>query len=176
LENFCNGSTFEALNNHPQRRWIFKLYSIPKNTTQIGNGAFYNCTGLIEISNANPTPQIVDYYTFDLVNKSTCKLTLPTGSKTLYQNALYWQDFTTLSETTFELYAPVNYPDKITFIKVKNQIIINGTKWGDDINVYDLNGYNILHSKTAENSTILKLPVNGIYIIKISNFVTKVII
>lgn len=65
-----------------------------KNTASIGDEAFYSCTGLTKISVPRSTPPVIYMNTFFSVNKATCTLEIPTGSKAAYQAANYWSLFT----------------------------------------------------------------------------------
>jgi len=56
-------------------------FRIPRDIQKIGYAAFYNCNALTEVGIENPTPPIIEYYTFDQVNKTTCKLLVPEGAK-----------------------------------------------------------------------------------------------
>jgi len=80
---------------------------LPQSITDIANGAFYSCSNLTELSIANPNPPIVDYYTFDQINKSTCKLIVPVGSSTAYSTTNYWKDFSLLNEQIFRVHYPL---------------------------------------------------------------------
>ncbi len=70
---------------------------IPNSVTSIGESAFEDCTNLVAIYNHGITP--AEVYSalfgtaFDGVDKSTCKLYVPSASISLYQNAPVWRDF-----------------------------------------------------------------------------------
>ena len=67
---------------------------IPNSVTSIGNEAFAWCSGLTSVTNFANTPQEIDSYVFDNVDKSTCVLYVPAGSISDYQSADGWKDFT----------------------------------------------------------------------------------
>jgi len=69
--------------------------TIPNSVTSIGDYAFYQCTGLTTITSLNTTPPTIDYYTFPSYNAT---LKVPTGSKSAYQSAQYWKNFTNIVE------------------------------------------------------------------------------
>jgi len=71
---------------------------IPKSVTTIGEGVFDDCTGLKEIHNNNPVPQIINSNIFSGVDKTTCKLYVPKGSYNAYKNAPVWRDFENIIE------------------------------------------------------------------------------
>jgi len=75
--------------------------TIPSSITSIGSDAFYGCDGLISISvNSRPINLISSTYVFKYVNKSTCILNVPYGTKTLYSSASQWGDFQNIVENT----------------------------------------------------------------------------
>jgi len=78
-----------------------KTLSIPTSVTNLGSMAFENCSGLLSICSYRPTPIIFDFSfigPFEGVNTTNCTLYVPAGSKSLYQNALFWKDFKNIIE------------------------------------------------------------------------------
>lgn len=71
---------------------------LSKNTISIGDEAFNNCTGLTKISVPRTTPPTIYANTFNGVNKGTCTLEIPTGSRAAYHAANYWSLFTLVVE------------------------------------------------------------------------------
>jgi len=92
--------------------------TIPNSVTEIGFAAFQSCSGLKEvrignsvtnigelnfddcknlsmITSLNPTPTTITSNTF---SNYTATLNVPEGSKTAYQNAEYWKNFTNIVE------------------------------------------------------------------------------
>ncbi len=67
--------------------------TIGNSVFNIGHGAFMDCSGLTEITNLRETPQEIDRYVFGGVNKVTCTLLVPAGSKEAYSDADGWDDF-----------------------------------------------------------------------------------
>ena len=79
--------------------------SIPATVTSIGDRAFMNCSGLTSIRSYATTPisfikgvKVTSWSVFDNVNKSSCTLFVPSGSKNAYQNANQWKDFRNITE------------------------------------------------------------------------------
>jgi len=66
--------------------------TIPASVTTMG-GSFYNCKSLQKIIAFSSLPVVIDQYTFYNVNKTTCELHVPRGSKAAYKAADYWKEF-----------------------------------------------------------------------------------
>ena len=149
---------------------------IPRSTVNIGIGAFYSCTNLLELSIANPNPPVLDYYTLDLVNKTSCNLKVPIGAKTSYQNAPYWNEFSIISEADFELTVPAVLNSPYVIYNSNNEIKISGTNSDNVIEVFDIQGHLIEQKNANFGITTIYMPTKGIYIVKINNYSLKVII
>lgn len=139
---------------------------IPRNTSYIANGAFYSCTNLSEISMANPQPPAVDYYTFDLVNKTTCKLIVPTGSATTYTAANYWKEFTQVSEQQFSNILFNRNVNPLTYSKSENKITIIGLELGELYRIYNLSGQVVNDGICNDKYLDIVLKNKGIYLLK----------
>ena len=74
--------------------------TIPNSVTTIGGGAFDECSSLQSIyaHPAKPVDLTASANVFNAVNKTTCKLHVPSGSGSLYAAANQWMDFTSISE------------------------------------------------------------------------------
>jgi len=147
--------------------------SIPKAITSIGSGTFYNCSNLQRIIVANPTPVVIDSYTFGLVSKTTCQLLVPVGASTAYKAATYWQDFTTITESNTSV--PVHKADLVKVFSNRQNIIVEGALTGERIDIYTANGKK-LYSGIADGN-IVSVPVlkNQCYLVKISGKTVKVV-
>lgn len=69
--------------------------TIPNSVTSIDGGTFYGCSGLHTVTSLNQTPPIISYSIFD---DYSATLQVPTGCKTAYQNAEYWNKFKNIVE------------------------------------------------------------------------------
>ena len=146
---------------------------IPRSTSNIANGAFYSCSNLMEISIVNPEPPMVDYYTFDLVNKTTCKLIVPTGAKSIYQTRPYWSEFTNISESEFSDKLEVQKIDQHVNVQ-NNGIMVEELKPGELIEIFSIDGRKLVSEKATYQKKFWRLPSNSIYLVKISNNVYKI--
>lgn len=88
------------------REWAFEnctgltTITIPSGVTMIKGYAFYKCSGLTSIY-ANPTTPVdlsASDSVFKHINVVECKLYVPVGSKSIYQNAVQWKDFQNIIE------------------------------------------------------------------------------
>ena len=96
--------------------WALKSIIIPNSVTTIGNYAFYGCNGLTSITTEISEPASIERYTFFNVNKSTCTLYVPKGSKTAYENAEYWNEFENIVEIDDDPDTDISEYDNIVYI------------------------------------------------------------
>ena len=105
---------------------------------------------------------------FSDINKSTCTLYVPKGSKALYQAANQWQDFTNIIEMTTAvptlLDTKVNlYPNPMT-----ESFQINGVEGTSTVSVSDLNGKILFKKQVIGNENVsVGTLTKGMYIAKI---------
>ncbi len=73
---------------------------LPVQLSSIGNYAFQSCTNLtsITVKASNPVNLSNRQGVFNNINKTTCILKVPFGSKAAYQAASQWKDFLTIEE------------------------------------------------------------------------------
>lgn len=78
------------------------LMTIPASITAIGTSAFYNCSGLSTLYALPITPIVLSSTSnvFYNVNKTSCTLYVPVGSKANYQSATLWKDFQNIVEVS----------------------------------------------------------------------------
>ncbi len=149
---------------------------LSESVSKIGNGAFYNCTALQKFEYNRLTPPVIGYYTLDQINKSTCLLIVPNGASSSYSGANYWGEFTQITESDFidTSLKPNNKEYKI--YSVNNEIIIEGLDSNDNVDVYTIQGILLKKTVATMNSFTLKVPVNGIYIVRIGEYIYKIAI
>lgn len=87
-----------------------KSIIIHDSISHIGELAFKNCTKLESITCEKEIPIDLTYSSnvFEGVNKNTCTLYVPQGSKDLYAAASQWKDFTTIIEMPPPFAMPLN--------------------------------------------------------------------
>ncbi|MBN2767117.1 MAG: leucine-rich repeat domain-containing protein [Paludibacteraceae bacterium] len=170
-------STVESIGNYAFEYCSgLTAFEIPQNTLNIGAGAFYSCSNLQELSIANTLPPIVDYYTFDLINKSVCELLVPSGTAANYRIAPYWGEFSTIQEKVFINGLKANINNRITIARGNNNIIIKGLIASDIIEIYNIQGNLVLKSKANEETMIFNLKGASVYLIRVDGHVSKVVL
>lgn len=85
---FCNANCLTSL-------------TIPYTIYSIGYSAFCNCNNLAQIISQNPTPPVLNSYSFLSVSKDI-PVYIPIGSISAYQNATGWNEFTNFVEVVID--------------------------------------------------------------------------
>lgn len=106
--------------------WI----TIPSNMTSLGDSVFAGCTNLKEIYVRNSIPPAVGSGGFYQVDKSTCKLYVPIGSKDAYAAAEGWKEFLNIEESSKEPILTFSYGDlRITTNEDGTTAAVSGAHW-----------------------------------------------
>lgn len=169
-------STVTALGN-----WSFygcnslTSINIPSSVITYGSGVFKICYGLNSIHINATTPVDLSsnselfYNIFYGVNKSTCTLYVPTGSKAVYQSANQWQDFMNIVEMTTAVIQINGDIIKLYPNPVNDYFCVTGIAGMALVTVYDINGKIVLTKQTSENENIDAGKLSkGLYIVKLS--------
>ena len=72
--------------------------TLPASITYIDGSAFAGCTSLTDIYVKRATPPTANYGTFADAIYATCKVHVPAGAASAYQEASYWEDFANIVE------------------------------------------------------------------------------
>jgi len=151
--------------------------NIPSSVTAIGGSSFDGCTSLnaIYINNASPVDFIASSSVgvFYDVNKTTCILHVPVGSKVMYEVADQWKDFTIVED----LPASVNNKTA-TQLKVSTQngqAILTGLPIGQTVTIYNLQGTAIYNQLANAESVAVSLPAHGVYVVRVCGESVKVL-
>lgn len=85
-------------------------YTIPASVASIGSGAFYGCSALTSITAKSTVPINLSASSnvFSNVDKTTCTLNVPYGTKSRYASANQWKDFTTITEESQGILLDIN--------------------------------------------------------------------
>ena len=144
---------------------------IPNSVTEIRADAFSDCRRLVEIYSRNSTPPILDSYCFYGVDKTTCLLYVPIGSKSAYQSS-QWGDFMNIIEKEPSSINTIN-KDNIVVQYISNGIALE-TKEQTPVSVYNLSGQ-IIHQSVINGNVEICLD-KGVYILRVNNESEKIIV
>ena len=78
--------------------------TIPNSVTSIGISAFFGCSGLTSVFSEIKNPFEIEEYVFSSNIYSKATLTVPSGTKTKYQQTNYWNKFQTITEKEGQSY------------------------------------------------------------------------
>jgi len=145
---------------------------IPDRVTLIKDHAFSYCADLRVIVVRSSTPPSLGNNVFIGVNKSTCKLYVPAGSKEAYAAADQWKDFQNISESVTSV--PQKEEASLMICKVEGGIIITGAEPGATITVYTITGTQLLTLTATGNEQRITLPGGALYIVKVGSQMMKV--
>jgi hypothetical protein len=149
--------------------------SISKSINTIGANAFLGCNMLKTIYVYAPTPvnltSSIDVFLY--VDKRSCILYVPTGSKNSYKYANQWSDFQNIIEITTAL--PSISQSKINATTGNGILTLSNTEIGDKVEIYNVSGLKIKECYIENIQTIIALKT-GIYILRIGDYSSKVII
>lgn len=149
--------------------------TIGSRVSSIGNYAL-SCAGLKKITCKSATPPTTSSYTFDKLDRTTCKLYVPKGSVSTYKAAAGWSGFSSIVEEALTSTGiSENVAGKTAVYSDRDAIIVNGANSGETISVYTTVGALMQTAKVTANETrIENLPSNQIYLVKIAGTTFKV--
>ena len=102
------------------------------------------------------------------INKTSCILYVPTGSKALYQAANQWKDFVNIVEFTTATPMVTNESISIYPNPVTESFSIYGIEGTAKLTVYDLNGRLLMDKNVVNNEAInITSLAKGLYFLKI---------
>jgi len=141
--------------------------NIPEKITSIGSYVFSYCGSLNSIYNYSKSPVDLknSLYVFNYVDKTSCKLYVPKGSKTMYQISDQWKEFSSIIEmnTASELTEDIRiniYPNP-----ANKFIYFEGLPEDNQLTICDLTG-KVFYSQRISNNVRIETYnwPNGIYI------------
>ena len=99
--------------------------SLPSSVATFGTYAFLNCTGLNSIyaSSISPVELNASNDVFGSVNKNSCILYVPSGTKSLYASAKQWRDF----KNIVEISVPIAKAGSNQTINENSQFTLDGS-------------------------------------------------
>ena len=148
-----------------------------ENVNTIGKAAFYNCKNLKTVEIEAKRPPQIDYYTFDLIDKSACNLIVSQGCTSVYLNAMYWNKFANISESNFLDTKSNTYGAKVLKIyKFQNNCVVEGLTNGDIVSAFTVKGELLTVITANQSKVLLNFKNRGIYLIRINRLTYKVAI
>ena len=149
-----------------------KTVTIPASVSSIGIEAFWACSALtsIYVNRSIPLDLTSSDNVFYGVNKTSCTLYIPVGSKTAYQAANQWKDFVNIEEFTTTVPRVDDERINIHPNPVVDNFKIDGLEGTIDMILMDINGKELLHKEILkdENVSVSEFPA-GMYFVKLSN-------
>jgi len=149
---------------------------IPSTVTNLGYGVFKQCFGLTSVYSGASTPidvSFANYFYYNIfsgVNKETCTLYVPTGSKTLYQQADQWKDFVNIVEISTGISLLSVEEVCLWPNPANNYFSVKGIDGLATLTIFDVNGKQLLEKRVSrdENVSVSSLP-RGLYLIRIAS-------
>ncbi len=138
--------------------------TIPSSVNSIGDYAFSHCSGLKEIYTKNPIPLMLGNSALYYVDKTTCILYVPKGSKINYQSANQWKNFTNIIEEDNSSIESFNL-NGVALYSIPNGIRIE-TIQPIAVSIFNISGHKLYQSAIDSNTDIDLL--KGIYILQIN--------
>lgn len=142
---------------------------IPASIKVIESLCFSRCENLSEVINFSLQPQKIDTAVFAYVNRSLCRLIVPTSLIETYKSAPVWQEFkieggasiNELSNNVLELVLSPNPVKDILYITPQEEIT------DMEVVIYDMLGRVLLQSKQQYEIPLQTL-AKGLYLIRIT--------
>lgn len=147
---------------------------IPQSVTYISSLGFHHCVDLSSIILHSSVPPTIAYSSaFDYVNKNTCVLHVPVGSKSVYQSAATWMSFVNIMETVTDV-KPLR-ESSINVTTEPGKLIVSNAEGYNRVYIYTLSGSIVREMVIGPKTTSIPLPA-GVYVVRIGGFSGKVII
>lgn len=159
LTNFKMPETVVSIGDFAfQYCWGIHSLEIPATVTSIGQEAFANCSNLSSISVFSRSPQSMSLLTnvFNFVNRGTCTLYVPNGTKSLYQAASQWKDFLTIAEMNTGFEDNNQFGIYLYSVPSARGFMIKGLNEPSHISVFDINGKKIFE-RSIEIDELIKM-------------------
>lgn len=155
-----------------------KVVTLPKTLSKINAKAFWGCSRLqkINLQNVIPITLSVSDSIFTYVKTTKCILGIPENSESAYRSATGWNSFYTMEEATQIITNVANDINSKPSIKIDgDEITISGTKPGEYITVFNIQGSMLLSKKIKNTVESFNLPISGSYIVRVGNASLKLL-
>lgn len=151
--------------NSFSRCYALNSIQLSNKLNSIGNNAFDGDTNLNSIILKSNIPPLVGSNVFDGVNKASCILTVPNGTKTVYNRAYVWREFYNINEDlTTNLSKHQN--SELRIYRDYSFIIIDGLKKNSTAILYTLDGRQEQSFKSSGKRLFIPAKSNTIYLLK----------
>jgi len=144
--------------------------TIPSSVITIETNAFGNCNNLKSIyaNSIVPIDLTNTVNVFKNVSKTACTLYVPSGSKTLYQEASQWKDFTNIVESPTEVQLVNTEKIKLYPNPALDYFNVSGIEVKALITITDINGKTLVTKQIKGNENIgVGMLSKGMYLVKI---------
>ena len=134
--------------------------TIPSSVTSIADCAFYECENLTSVSVGVNTPLAISENTFS--NRAEATLYVPEGSKTAYEGANYWKEFSSIEEVA-EMVDPSVRTVNVTTAGTLSQSISSDDKYSiTELTITgQLNGNDFALLRAMAGNDMKGVPTNG---------------
>lgn len=133
--------------------------------TSIRENAFSYCTSLAEIHCKMSTPVTVNANVFNKVPTSSCKLYVPQGTKSTYEAAAVWKNFSIVEESSA---LADNWVEAVKIATCDGKINIAGST--GMVEVYNVSGMKVYEGVDSQ----IELPRGNFYIVRTAGKTQKV--
>ncbi len=133
---------------------------------------FSDCSGIKKVEINNHIPPVIDNFAFFNLSKSNCTVYVPVGSLQAYK-ASNWNAFPNILESNFNSSVNDVSSNEIRIFNQESSIIIQGEIFGEQIDVYSVDGKLIKALKSTSNSLKIDLYSNAVFIVLIGNKLSK---
>jgi len=140
----------------------------------IGAEAFKDCLSITSLSINKPVGPTINSATFSGMQKWQVLFQVPISRSPNYTSASGWMEFTNIKEIDFSTAVPKELSEKINVYTRNSEIIVDGTKAGESVFVYSVQGS--LHHFTKSTGNQVRIPTlrGGIYLIKTASRTIKI--
>ena len=151
---------------------LLKSIKIHKWVNAIGAGAFSGCSGLASIYAYAPIPLTLESNSgvFTNVNKSSCILYVPEGSKSAYQSATIWNEFLSPTEFNAVTSLPILNDNHIQILydQQSESLKLKGLTENASLVIYNMSGKVVMYQTISNDiDYMLNELSDGIYIVKL---------
>lgn len=147
--------------------------TIPNSVNRLWKESFYGCVGLTDIYCYATIPPKMEYNSFSCKTYDNCTLHVPLGCWRAYVKSGTWGQFRKTEEMDFSGINEMETDDDQFQITVQNgTLVINDSIGNAIVNVSDMQGRVVYNGYEREISGLAR----GLYIVRIGNLTTKIVI